>query len=364
MENRDLNWTKETIDKAIQTYSSDRIAPVVIISYKRGGKASSIQLMKNTKILTFLFVYDDDYNNYREEVENSNNIKVILCPSQEFRGAAKKRDFVQSNMFKLGFKDYFILDDDISKLYYTKPGLTKSGKYKAEKAEITPEEFFTTWYYIIHNVSDYTPALSGVISEASSWCQDLNTLPYYTKSGRICQIAYINAELFNQYNIKYNNIKAWDDFDVQLQVYKNGLDTLNVGWLTYSGDTMTPKKSIASGGDYTWTKKSMYLYKTWGDYVGFKADKGQLNSTFKWGKIKKDLKEKHTLIPEYNKDWYGYIFPNNSEEIDYIGFTKIWQGEIDKWNEKHNIKSKVKEEPKEEKEEDNFIQLSLFDGEN
>ena len=356
MESRNLNWTIDIINKAKNIYSPDKIAPVVIISYKRGGMASSIQLMKNTKILTYLFVYDDDYNNYAEEINTSSNLKVVLCPSKEFRGAAKKRDFVQKNMFEAGYEDYFILDDDISKLYYTRPGMTKSGKYKAEKVEITPEEFFATWYYIIHNIADYTPALSGIISESSSWCQNLESLPYYTKSGRICQIAYINAKLFNNYNIKYKNIAAWDDFDVQLQVYKAGLDTLNIGWLTYSGDTMTPKKSIASGGDYTWTKKSMNLYKTWGDYVGFKVDKGQLNSTFKWSKIKKDLAENHTLTPTYNKDWYNYIFPNDSEEVDYIGFTRLWQDKIDEYNEKHSKKFK-----KEEKQE--FEQLSLFDKE-
>lgn len=342
MENRSLNWTTELVNTATEEYSKKVIAPVVIISYKRGGQASSIQLMKNTNIPTYLFVYDDDYINYKEEVEASNNIGVVLCPSQEFRGAAKKRDFVQANMLKMGFEDYFILDDDITKLYYTRPGLTKSGKYKAEKVEITPEQFFKTWYYVIHNIADYKPALGGVISEASSWCQDLETLPYYTKSGRICQIAYINTNLFNQYNISYNNIEAWDDFDVQLQVYKNGLDTINIGWLTYSGDTMTPKKSIASGGDYTWTKKSMNLYKTWGEYVGFKVDKGQLNSTFKWSRIKKDLAEKHTLVPIYNNEWYKYFF-NETQEIDYIGFTELWQDKINEWNEKHITKSKKKE---------------------
>lgn len=339
---RNLNWTEDVINLAVNTYQPNQIAPVVIISYKRGGMASSIQLMKNTQIPTYLFVYDDDFVNYEEELKTANNIKPILCPSAQFRGAAKKRDYVQAAMYNSGIKDYFILDDDICKLYYTRPGLTKSGKYKAEKVEITPEQFFTTWYYIIHNTADYTPALSGIISESSSWCQDLESLPYYTKSGRICQIAYINAVLFHDNNISYNNIEAWDDFDVQLQVYQKGLDTLNIGWLTYSGDTMTPKKSIASGGDYTWTKKSMNLYKTWGEYVGFKVDKGQLNSTFKWSKIKKSLAEHKTLIPEYNSDWERYFF--NESGIDYIGFTELWQSKIDEYNEKHKIKSSKKEE--------------------
>lgn len=353
---RNDNWTEDIINKAKETYKS-LPAPVVIISYKRGGNASSIQLLKNTNIQTYLFVYDDDYINYKEEVENSTNIKVILCPSALFRGAAKKRDYVQTNMLSMGFEDYFILDDDITKLYYTRPGLTKAGKYKAEKVELDPESFFKTWYYVIHNISEYKPALSGIISEASSWCQDLYKLPYYTKTGRICQIAYINSNLFNEYNISYNNIKAWDDFDVQLQVYKNGLNTLNIGWLTYSGDTMTPKKSVASGGDYTWTKKSMNLYKKWGDYVGFKVDKGQLNSTFKWAKIKKDLASSNTLVPSYNPDWMDYFFKD--EEVDYLGFTELWKDDIEQWNIKH-IKGYVSQK---QEETSNQLegQLSLFE---
>ena len=88
----------------------------------------------------------------------------------------------------------------------------------------------------------------------------------------------------------------------------------------------------------------MNLYKTWGDYVGFKVDKGQLNSTFKWSKIKKDLATTGTLIPTYNPDWDRYIFPNNtSKEVDYIGFTKLWQNEINEWNKKHLSKKELKE---------------------
>lgn len=336
-------WTQEIVNTAINTYQPKDIAPVVIISYKRGSKASSIQLMKNSTIPTYLFIYDDDIQNYKE-VETYNNFIIVKCPSTQFRGAAKKRDYVQSVMYNNGIEDYFILDDDITKLYYTKPGTTKTGKYKAQKEELSPDDFFRTWYAVIHNCLDYKPALGGIISENSSWCQDLYRLPIATKTGRICQIAYINTMLFNKYNISYKNIEAWDDFDVQLQVYKAGLNTCNIGWLTYSGDTMTPKKSIASGGDYTWTKKSMNLYKTWGDYVGFKVDKGQLNSTFKWSKIKKDLKETGTLTPQYNSEWESYIFPNSiSKEVDYIGFTKLWQSEIDKWNFKHLSKKQLNE---------------------
>ena len=320
---RSSTWTSDLVEEAAKT---ELTAPVVIISYKRGGNASSIKLLKNTNIPVFLFVYDDDFENYKAEVENT-NIKVILCPSKEFRGAAKKRDFVQENMYKMGFKEYFVLDDDITKLYYTVDGVTKAGKYKAQKVELDPEKFFKTWLYTIHSL-DYEPALGGIVSEASSWCQDLHKISASNKFGRVCQIVYINAEKFNEYNIKYCEVNSWDDFDVMLQVLDNGLNLSCISWLTYSGDTMTPKKSVASGGDYTWTKKSMRLYQKWGDCVGFKKDKGQLNTTINWAKIKKQLKTSGKLNKDLREDWKKYFSleptADNPHGLDYEGFTKLW----------------------------------------
>lgn len=332
------SWTTDLVLIANNKITTEELCPIVIISYKRGGKASTIQMLKNTAVKTFLFVYDDDYKNYKEEVETANNIEVILCPSAEFRGAAKKRDYVQSTMRARGYKDYFILDDDISALYSTEPGATNSGAYKAQKIKLSPEQFFKTWYYVIHNIVDERISLGGIISEASAWAQNLNTIPVSNNTGRICQIMYINAEDFEAHNIKYNNTKAWDDFDVQLQVYKEGLNVSQIRWLTYEGDVMNPSNSVASAGDFTWTKKSMNLYKTWGEYVGFKPDKNQLNSTFAWGRIKKDVKETGTLTPTFKEEWKKYF---EADEVDYIGFTELWKDKIREWDLKHYKKDKL-----------------------
>ena len=209
-ETRSKTWTKDIVEEA---KNHDLLAPVVIISYKRGGEAQSIKLLKNSGVKVFLFVYDDDYENYRSAVESSNNIEVVLCPSALFRGAAKKRDFVQETMYNKGFEDYFVLDDDISMLYHTEEGKTKLGKYKAQKIETDPLSFFKTWYYTIHNLIDYEVTLGGIIPEFISWSQDLYKIPVSNKTGRVCQIVYINAKKFHDYNIKYTEVKAWDDFE-------------------------------------------------------------------------------------------------------------------------------------------------------
>lgn len=345
-ETRSKTWTKDIVEEA---KNHDLLAPVVIISYKRGGEAQSIKLLKNSGVKVFLFVYDDDYENYRSAVESSNNIEVVLCPSALFRGAAKKRDFVQETMYNKGFEDYFVLDDDISMLYHTEEGKTKLGKYKAQKIETDPLSFFKTWHYTIHNLIDYEVTLGGIIPEFISWSQDLYKIPVSNKTGRVCQIVYINAKKFHDYNIKYTEVKAWDDFDVMLQVLNLGLNLSIIPWLTYSGDTMTPKKSVASGGDFTWTKKSMRLYQKWGECVGFKADKGQLNTTINWSKIKKDLKILGRLNPTFKEEWDKYFSLEPTEEnpygLDYLGFTELWRPKIDEWIEKHSPKSQKKEEP-------------------
>lgn len=356
-ETRSGAWTSDLVNEANLKYKDSLPAPIVIISYKRGGNASSIKLLKDTNLKVFLFVYDDDYENYKEAVESSNNIEVILCPSKEFRGAAKKRDFVQKNMYEKGYEDYFVLDDDIFTLYYTVVGTTKTGKSKAQKVELSPEVFFKTWYYVIHDIlqetQNYEVTLGGIVSESASWSQDLFKLPVSNNTGRICQIVYINAKNFHDYNIKYVETKSWDDFDVMLQVLNLGLNLSQIRWLTYMGDTMTPNNSVASGGDFTWTKKSMRLYQKWGDCVGFKADKGQLNTTISWSKIKKDIEVLGKLNITYKEEWKKYFFDDEATEdnpygLDYKGFTELWRPEIEKWLEKHPQKEK-KSKKKEEK---------------
>lgn len=356
-ETRSSFWTKEIVDAAREKYKNQKPYPVVVISYKRGGNASTLKLLKDTEVPVYLFVYDDDYENYKNVVETSSNIKVVLCPSKEFRGAAKKRDYVQDTMYASNFKDYFILDDDISALYYTEVGTTKAGKYKAQKVKLTPKEFFDTWYYVIHDIlkdtQNYEITLGGIIAEFASWGQNLYKLPVSDKTGRICQIMYINAEKFAENNIKYVETQSWDDFDVMLQVLNDGLHISQIRWLTYAGDTMNPNNSVASGGDFTWTKKSMRLYQKWGDCVGFKADKGQLNTTISWSKIKKDIQVLGKLNVTYKEEWKPYFFNDEVAEdnpygLDYKGFTELWRPEIEKWLEKHPQKEK-KSKKKEEK---------------
>lgn len=364
-ETRSNNWTREVVDAAIEKYSDMNIPPVVIISYKRGGNASSIKLLKNTNVATYLFVYDDDYENYKDAIESCNNITPVLCPSKEFRGAAKKRDYVQDYMVKNGLHDYFILDDDISALFYTEIGTTKAGKYKAQKVQISPEDFFRTWYYVINDLVNYEVTLGGIIAEFASWGQNLYKLPVTDKTGRICQIMYINADRFKEHNIRYIEEKSWDDFDVMLQVLHKGLRLSQIRWLTYAGDTMNPNNSVASGGDFTWTKKSMRLYQKWGDCVGFKADKGQLNTTINWAKIKKDLKVLGHLNVTYKEEWlkyfnlkhsdnggYAYLYQDATVEnpfnLDYEEFTELWRPEIEKWLEKHPQKVKKSKKKLEE----------------
>lgn len=378
-ETRSKEWTKEVINAANEKYkNSNDIAPVVIISYKRGGNASSIKLLKNSGIKVYLFVYDDDYENYKDAVESSDNIEAVLCPSSQFRGAAKKRDYVQETMYNKGFEDYFILDDDISALFYTEIGQTKAGKYKAQKVQIDPKTFFSTWYYVIHDLADYEITLGGIIAEFASWGQNLYKLPVTDRTGRICQIMYINALKFEEHRIRYIEEKSWDDFDVMLQVLDKGLGLSQIRWLTYAGDTMNPNNSVASGGDYTWTKKSMRLYQKWGDNVGFKADKGQLNTTINWAKIKKDLKILGHLNVTYKEEWLSYFNLEHSEDggykdkyldasvdnpynLEYIKFTELWRPEIEKWLEKHPQKVKKEKKLKTDKVEAQTIVANSSD---
>ena len=169
-----------------------------------------------------------------------------------------------------------------------------------------------------------------------------------------------NIETKQEYQ-KYVETKSWDDFDVMLQVLNDGLHISQIRWLTYAGDTMNPNNSVASGGDFTWTKKSMRLYQKWGDCVGFKADKGQLNTTISWSKIKKDIEVLGKLNITFKEEWKKYFFDDEATEdnpygLDYKGFTELWRPEIERWLEKHPQKEK-----KSKKKEDKVVYESLTD---
>ena len=101
---------------------------------------------------------------------------------------------------------------------------------------------------------------------------------------------------------------------------------------------MTPGESVASTGELIWGKRSMALYKEWGDNVAFESKKGELNAKIRWVPLKNTLKKTGKMIETYNPTYMTYI-----ENNDARGLLNYIDSEKDKKDdEKHNKTKKEK----------------------
>ena len=82
---------------------------------------------------------------------------------------------------------------------------------------------------------------------------------------------------------------------------------------------MTPGQSVATTGDYGWTKKSMDLYNHWGELTRFKYMKGQLNSKIRWVSIRAMLKREGKITIRKDEQFMKFIRENDAPGIlEYV----------------------------------------------
>ncbi len=333
-------WTEEYYNIAQEQIKDEEIYPIVVPSYKRGDNALTIKLLKDCPELNvILFVYEDDVQNYQktlDEFKNFSVVKCVLCEEDkifednrvglEKRGIEYKRAAINNKMVQMGYDRYFVMDDDICALYYTRHGKKNDGNYKAEKVMVNPTQFFKMWQYII-NEKATDVAACGIISENGSWCQDLVTMEDITYIAGQVQIIYINGKIIKDNNINYRGSAGWEDYDFTLELIKNGLNSCQIRYMTYSTPTMTPGKSVATTNEYGvvterdfgWTKRSMNLYKHWGELTRFKLKKEQLNCKIRWVTIRNLIKKTGKIEITYNEEYMKFINNNDPEGLyNYI----------------------------------------------
>lgn len=312
--NRVNQWTDEYLNEAKETIKTEDIFPIVVPSYQRGSEALTLKLLKGCSDLKIiLYVYADDYENYREVVENNENISAVLCSG--FRGLAPKRKFINEDMVAKGYNEYFVLDDDISALFYTRHGQTKAGTYKAEKVLLNPIDFFKMWQYVIKYKAEEEIAVCGIISETGAWCQNLIQMKDVIYVAGQCQILYMNGGLCAKHGVNYREDAGWEDFDFSLRVLNAGLNSCQIRYLTYATPTMCPGQSVATTGANGWVKKSLDLYKHWGRATRFKFMKNQVNSKIRWVSVRNMLKRQGTIDTSYEEEYIPFVENNDAQGL-------------------------------------------------
>lgn len=314
---REHQWTTEYLEESKKINTKD-IFPIVIPSYQRGINSLTINMVKNhPELNVILYIYKDDYENYREVLENYPHITAVLC--EGFRGLAPKRVFINNDMLAKGYKRFFVVDDDISTLYYTIHGKTNSGDYKAAKVQLNPTDFFRMWQYIVTEKAKERIAVCGCIAETGAWAQDLRVMDDIIYLAGQCQMVYIDAELCAEHGVNYRKDAGWEDYDFSLRVIYAGLNSCQIRYLTYSTPAMTPGQSVATTGNYGWTLKSMDLYNHWGELQRFKYMKGQLNSKIRWVSIRAMLKRDGKITINKDEQYMKFIRENDAPGIlEYV----------------------------------------------
>jgi len=332
-------WTTEYYEESKRALLPSQILPIVVPSYKRGINAPTLQLLKNyPELRVILFIYKDEFELYKPIIDEYPHIHYELC--EGFRGIAPKRAYINKRMVELGMPEFFVLDDDATSFSYTIHGcqVKKPTEYKAQKIELNPIDFFRMFQYIIKNKAIEKVDICGIIFDNGVWCQDLRTLPDIIYTAGQAFLIYIDAKACLDRGVNYREGFGWEDYDFTLQAIKAGLNSCQIRYLTAATPTMTPGVSVASTGELIWGKRSMALYKEWGDNVAFESKKGELNAKIRWIPMKNKLAKEGKMIETKNPIYMQFIENNDARGLlAYIEAEKE-----NKKNEEHNKTTKEK----------------------
>ena len=157
---------------------TNELWPIVVPSYKRGSNAKTLQMLKNgydKRLNLFLFIYPDDADNYRDIID-SKLFTVVYC--EGFRGIVPKRNFINNEMYKRGYENIFVLDDDIPSVHKLEPGVQKKNPnaYRSIKLQTTPYDFFEAFQSIIENADKHLTQ-TGCVNEMEAAFNDFRKKP-------------------------------------------------------------------------------------------------------------------------------------------------------------------------------------------
>lgn len=282
--------------------------PVVCIpSYNRFDSATTIDLVGKSDIRCKVFIYGDQYDKYKHYEDKYQNVELVICKCS--RGLRYKRNFILEYMTSNGYKDLFMLDDDIYNFNYSKWGKTKGGNDRVNSYELEANKFFAAWAHINSLIREDLEeegrefAQSGITFTSFAFSCDYRK-GLYNRIGSLGNAVYIDLEVVNKYNLSYSEDKTWEDQDFCLYSYEKGLFTPKIGILSMNIGVSGDEKSVCVDNDIA-KEYSYNLAKKWGRVVKVKYDKkGQIvcRLSVKLKKLVNEKKFKAEPSEEYNNE--------------------------------------------------------------
>lgn len=263
---------KEQIDRLIMIEHNPKkvvdlckdvdLPPIAVPSY-RNRNGTIISKLGEIPTRVFLFVYEDDRQNYPEEFPE--NVTVVVITHKDFedlgmewRGLPQKRHFIVEYCKKNGIKEVIQMDDDIN--------------FEAKLARPSGEkEVFVSLFDALRVV--VADARENNAAIASMTGNDLKIGHFEWDKprsfrGRPANCVYENIEILANAGIQYVKWKGIEeDMDLDLNCYVHGLPVIEYEWMKHSfALAIGGKDSIASENNLL-ANFNMVFYEKWHDYI-------------------------------------------------------------------------------------------------
>lgn len=313
---REGDWPLHIVKDANLAIKDEEVFPICIVSYKRGHNASTIQHLKNTTAKKYLFIYRDDYENYKtvEEDPEYVNFEIVFVDIPE-KGLHYKREFVNNYMRRKGYDYIFQLDDDIEKTVVgeqvknTSPNNKRDTVVKLHKIELI-EGLKTTQYSFMANKDEMNIGVFGCVTFFEITLKDFHYEKEVSSNKLCCNCVLLNLKLLEEKDIHYNTeVKTWEDLDLCLRCEAKGVGSCINTFLNYKVVDRRKQKSVVFGelkkedGRYN-ENIAIYnirMYKLWGDILKIVNEDGGLNFNSCLRKVHNKVKKGEEIIINYDE---------------------------------------------------------------
>ena len=206
---------------------------ICIPSKSRSTTCTTAQLLKKYGIPFTLFIYNDDYNDYLKYYDKNN---LFIVP-EYVNGLTSKRQFILDYARKENYEWFFMIDDDIQKIY-----VRPKGSLEKSLTPLTIKEFIETIYNFVKFIESKNPnhSIYEVGFKERAFGIQKSPVSINTDIGPIHLFNVKNIE-----NINYDlNMTVLEDTDFCVRNIKNNKINIKLNHFIF----FAPKSGSNKGG--------------------------------------------------------------------------------------------------------------------
>jgi len=271
--------------------------PIFIPSKSRSNTCTTCNQLKKYNIQFIIFIYKEDYNDYLNYFDKNN---LIVVP-ESVRGITPKRQFMLDYARKQKYDWFWMIDDDIEKIYLRPRENITEGK-SSPLIPLTIKNFLEMIYNFIKYIESKNPdhSIYEVGFKERAFGIQKSPISVNTDIGPIHLMNVKNTEV--NYDL---NMTALEDTDFSVQNILNNKINIKLNHFIF----FAPKSGTNKGGlenIYNESGKSKGVIQFKDKYNGLIKIDNNNNEKYRinWSKFKHKTAEKD-LIKIYN-EFFNY----------------------------------------------------------